>query len=68
MFFIWKFYYGCPPDERISFNITSAVPLLSMILIGYPLSYIWPRSKDAKSIEGLTLATYGKRAVEDNEI
>lgn len=59
-FFIWKFYYGCPPDERISFNITASIPLFAMVFIGYPLCLIWPRKEDAKSIEGLTLSTYKK--------
>lgn len=64
-FFVWKFYYGCQPDERISFQITGAMPLLGMIIIGYPLSFIWPRSKDLKSIKGLTLRTYKKTNFSD---
>ncbi len=65
-FFVWKFYYGCPPEERISFNITASIPFFAMVFIGYPLSFIWPRKKDAKSIDGLTLSTFNKAAIQND--
>lgn len=68
IFFVWKFYYGCPPDERISFSITASVPFFAMVFVGYPLSFIWPRKKGSKSIEGLTLSTYKKEPIKNEAV
>lgn len=54
-------YYSEPdPSNRVSFNIVGSSPFIVMVLFGYPLSLLWQRRKDAKSIKGLTLWTYEK--------
>lgn len=57
------FYYRCEPEDRISFNIIGSLPFMTMLLVGFPLSLVWPRGRDKKSLDGLTLWTYRKESV-----
>lgn len=60
----WRFYYALPVDERISFQVVSNIPFIVMMLVGYALCLLWPRTEQT-SIEGLTLWTFMRQNTQD---
>lgn len=52
----WALYYSVPPDERISFTITSNIPGVFVIVVGF-VFVLFGKKQPKEKIDGLTLFT-----------